>query len=265
MAEAISDNWTRNLFKDLRLRVEITLHDGFNNEHDIEQVFSTKYKNLYNSVPCNSKRINDIKNEINDKMSEHCNISYRISVADVFNSVQRFKTCKSGGVEGLFSDHIIHGPHLCFVLLANIINCMLVFSISHESMIIGTMVHIQKCKRKMMCCSDNYRAITLSNVVGKVLDWVILLKEQTALNSSDLQFGFKPNVSTTQCTFALNETISYYNSRKTNVYVALLDSTKAFDHVNYCKLFSKLIKKNMSPLILRLQLNIYTHEKLQVE
>ncbi len=44
--------------------------------------------------------------------------------------------------------------------------------------------------------------------------WVILLKEQTALNSSDLQFGFKLNVSTTQCTFALNETISYYNSRK---------------------------------------------------
>ncbi len=78
----------------------------------------------------------------------------------------------------------------------------------------------------MMCCSDNYRAITLSSVVGKVLDWVILQKEQIALNSSDLEFGFKPNVSTTQCTFALNESISYYNSRKTNVYVALLDATK---------------------------------------
>ncbi len=49
-------------------------------------------------------------------MSEHCNISYRISVADVLNSVQRLKTGQSGGVEGLFSDHIIYGPHLilCF-------------------------------------------------------------------------------------------------------------------------------------------------------
>ncbi len=168
--------------------------------------------------------MNDIKNEINDKMSKHCNISYRISVADVFNSVQRLKTGKSDGVEVLFSDHIIHGPHLLFVLLTNIINCMVVHVISPESIIIGTMVTIPKCKRKMLC-SDNYRAITLSGVVGKVLDWVILLKEQTVLNSSDLQFGFKPNFSTTQCIFAFNETISYYNSRKTNIYVALLNAT----------------------------------------
>ncbi len=108
-----------------------------------------------------------------------------------------YKMGKSGRVEHLFTDHIIHGPHLRFVLLTNIINCMLIHNISPESMIIGTMVPISKCKRKMMCCSDNYRAITLSNVVGKVLDWIILLKEQTALSSSDLQFGLKPNVSTT--------------------------------------------------------------------
>ncbi len=94
---------------------------------------------------------------------------------------------------------------------------------------------------------------------------LLINKEQTALNSSDLQFGFKPNVSTTQCTFALNETISYYNSRKTNVYVALLDATMAFDHENYCKLFRKLIEKNMSLLVLRLLLYMYTHQKLQVK
>ncbi len=151
------------------------------------------------------------------------------------------------------------------MLLANIINCMLVHGISPESMIIRTMVSIPKCKWKMMCCSDNYRAITLSSVVGKVLNWVILLKEQTALNSPDLQFSFKPNVSTTQCMFALNETISYYNSRNTNIYVTLLDATKAFDSMNYCKLFRKLIEKNISPLVLRLLLYMYTHQKLQVK
>ncbi len=52
---------------------------------------------------------------------------------------------------------------------------------------------------------------------------------------------------------------------KTNVYVALLDATKAFDCVNYCKLFRKLIEKNMSPLVLRLLLYMYTHQKLQVK
>ncbi len=75
-----------------------------------------------------------------------------------------------------------------------------------------------------------------------------LLKEQTALNSSVLQFGLKPNFSTTQCIFALNEAISYYNSRTAKIYITLLD-TKAFDQVNYCKLFRKFIEKNMSPLV----------------
>ncbi len=56
-------------------------------------------------------------------MSEHCNITHRISVADVFSSVQRLKTGNSGGGESLCSDHIIHGPHLHFVILTNIINC----------------------------------------------------------------------------------------------------------------------------------------------
>ncbi len=172
MAEAISDNRTSDLFKELskikgRNNFAPSTVDGFNNEHDIEHIFSTKYNNLYNGVPYNSKRMNDIKNEINDKRYEHCNISYRISGADVFNSIKRLKTGKSGGVEGLFSDHVIHEPHLLFVLLANIINCMLVLGISPESMIIGTMVPILKCKRKIMCCSDNYRAITLSSVVGR--------------------------------------------------------------------------------------------------
>ncbi len=66
MAEAISDNRTRDLFKELskikgRNNLAPSNVDGFNNEHDIEQVFSTKYKNLNNNVPYNSKRMNDIK------------------------------------------------------------------------------------------------------------------------------------------------------------------------------------------------------------
>ncbi len=35
-----------------------------------------------------------------------------------------------------------------------------------------------------------YRAITLNSMVVKVLDWIILQKEQTTLNNSDLHFGF---------------------------------------------------------------------------
>lgn len=270
MAQAIIDNRTRDLYTEVRKikgrnNFAPANVDGYSNVSDISDVFSNKYKNLYNSVPYDNQRMKDIINEIDEKLHVSNNVAlYSVSVHDVINAIKSLKSGKAGGIECLNSDHIIHGPHILYVLLTNAINCMLVHGVSPDSMITGTMVPIPKCKRKLLCCSDNYRAITLSSIIGKILDLVILIKEEIALNSCDQQFGFKSNVSTTQCTFVLNETISYYNSKRSNVYVALLDATKAFDRVNYCKLFRKLVDRNMSPIVLRLLLYMYTHQKLQV-
>ncbi|CAL4144648.1 unnamed protein product, partial [Meganyctiphanes norvegica] len=67
------------------------------------------------------------------------------------------------------------------------------------------------------------------------------------------------------CTFMVLETIEYYKSRGSNVHVVLLDASKAFDRVNYIKLFDKLLSKGMCPLTVRLLLNMYTKQKLQVK
>ena len=114
----------------------------------------------------------------------------------------------------------------------------------------------------MMSSSDNYRAITLGSTICKLFEYVILNKEGSKLGSNDLQFGFKQNVSTTQCAFALSEVISYYNFNRSNVYTVFLDATKAFD---IGKLFRILIDKNMYMIVLRLLLNMYEKQKLQVK
>ncbi len=48
------------------------------------------------------------------------------------------------------------------------------------------------------------------------------------------------------------ETVHYYNFNRSNVYVLLLDATKAFDRVKYCKLFRELSNRQMSSLVIRL-------------
>ena len=48
------------------------------------------------------------------------------------------------------------------------------------------------------------------------------------------------------------------------MYITLLDASKAFDRVNYCKLFSKLLSRNLSPVVLRLLLYMYTNQSLKV-
>ena len=44
----------------------------------------------------------------------------------------------------------------------------------------------------------------------------------------------------------LQETVNYYNLKKTNVYVLMFDASKAFDRVEYCELFKLLIQKGVS-------------------
>ena len=52
---------------------------------------------------------------------------------------------------------------------------------------------------------------------------------------------------------------------KSNAFVLLLDASKAFDRVNYCNFFRELLKLEMSPLVLRLLLFMYTNQKLTVK
>ena len=61
------------------------------------------------------------------------------------------------------------------------------------------------------------------------------------------------------------EVIDYYNVNKSSVCSLQLDASKAFDRVNYCKLFAELLKRNICPLLLRLLLFMYTRQSLRVK
>ena len=269
MAQAIERNNHRDLFSEVkkikgRGSVMPASMDNATNDDDICDVFAKKYQDLYNSVPYNEQEMTDIKHKIQQQLQNESNVNYFISVSEVIKSVSCLKKGKSDGSEGLYSDHLINASHTLYVYLSLIFNAMLIHGISPETMLLGTMVPIPKNKRLSLCDSDNYRAIALSSIIGKTLDWIILIKEEISLSSSSLQFGFKGGTSTTQSTFIMNETISYYNFNHTNVYAVFLDASKAFDHVQYCKLFNELFKRNMSPFVLRLLLNMYTNQNLLV-
>ena len=59
------------------------------------------------------------------------------------------------------------------------------------------------------------------------------------------QFGFKANHSTGICTNTMKKVINYYTSLGSHVFVCFVDFSKAFDKVNYWKLFNKLSKSNL--------------------
>ena len=104
-----------------------------------------------------------------------------------------------------------------------------------------------------------------SCILNKILDWIILLKEHKSLSSSPLQFDFKKGLSTTQCTHSLLEIVDYYNYNKSDVFILVLDASKAFDRVRYCKLFNELLDRDIFPVVLRILIYIiYMNQILRV-
>ena len=106
---------------------------------------------------------------------------------------------------------------------------------------------------------------TICNVLGKLFDYVILEQHQERLTSSELQFGFKTGSSTTACTFVLEEVTRYYNTNGSDVYLMLLDASKAFDRVHYIKLFNLLLDRGLCPLLCRILLHMYSSQTMRVK
>ena len=138
------------------------------------------------------------------------------------------------------SDHFINVIYKMFVYLSLLFNAMVFHGFSPDGFNIATIQPLIKDKRKSINNSCNVRAIALSNPRAKVFDWIILNKQSSVFETCDLQFGFKAKSSTSKCSFALMET-NYFQSNNSEVHVLLLDATRAFDRVNYVKLFQLLI------------------------
>jgi hypothetical protein len=178
--------------------------------------------------------------------------------------MRRLKKGKQDDIPILSSNHYIYASHKLTVYLSFLLNAMLSHGCSPDALSRSTVIPIPKNVRKSLNSSDNYRGIALSSIIGKILDYIILDKYSDSLLSSDAQFGFKKGTSTTTCSFVVEEVIRYYNNNDTPVYCVMLDASKAFDCVQFIKLFRILLSKGMCPLMSRLLATLYTSQKMCV-
>ena len=107
---------------------------------------------------------------------------------------------------------------------------------------------------------DNYRGISLLPVLSKVYEQLLLdwYSETEITRVNHLQTACQPRGSSLQTTTLLREVISYNTSRGNNVYVALLDTQKAFDSVWIDALFYKLNAMGCNQALWRILYFYYT-------
>lgn len=275
MAQALSQKSVSSFYREARkMRSKKTYYpnkvDGASGEADITDVFANKFRKLYNCVSYDEADMNVLKNDINVAVNKTClcnnciHGNHCISFNDCSDAIKKLKHSKSDGSTGILSDHIIHAGDRLIAYLSLLFTAMLRHGTSPDGMLLGTMIPLPKGKWANLTSTENFRAITLSSIFGKLLDFIILCKEEDTLCTSELQFSFKKGSSTTLCTSMAQETVSYFVHNGTNVYGMLLDASKAFDRVNYCKLFRLLLDRGFCPMYSRLLINMYTNQKLRV-
>ena len=225
--------------------------------------FSDKYNSLFNSCTYEDGLFAEVMDQLNQSMCDDDNrVVYE--PRDISDAIKCLKNSKQDGVYSLMTDNFIHAPtclsdHLCMFY-----NSCIRHGLVPKDMLMSTMVPIPKDVSKNECISDNYHAIALCVLVLKIFEYCVLNSNRDKLRASSLQFAYKPEHSTSQCTWVSKEIVSYYNNNGSDVYGCLLDCSKAFDKIRYDVLCDKLIAKGLPLSIVRIIMYMYLNGNAQV-
>ena len=230
--------------------------DGVSDPELVSNCLSSKF-----SVTLNSHN-NDTFDESCLHISESDVDSFEFTVDCLLEAFSHLKSKKSDGSD-LNSSHFIMALPVIDEFL-----CSLFTIITRHG-------HLPSCLRdcilvpvlkpgKDSSCGDSYRPIALASTLSKILEWCILLKFNNYLQTSELQFGFKPGLSTTFCTGVLKGVVSHYLQRGSSVFTCFLNASKAFDLVRHSLLFKKLLSVGLPDLVVRLLSRWYSSQQLNV-
>jgi len=93
--------------------------------------------------------------------------------------------------------------------------------------------------------SDNYRGITLSPIISKLIESILMNIFSQYLSTDNLQFCFKNNSSCSHAVFTLRTVIDHYVKSGSTVTLCALDISKAFDKVDRYTLLNLLMNRHV--------------------
>ena len=185
-----------------------------------------------------------------------------ISSEEVEAAVKLTHKGKACGDDGIFYEHILFAGVVLYKMLSNLFSAMIKLAHVPVEMKRGTIITLFKGGNKRKDDPDNYRAITLSSVLLKLLERIILTRIQLFDTLTPpihaLQGGFQKNFGCLMTSFLLRESIFYAKENGSKLYVCFLDVKKAFDCVWHDGLFYKLYNSGINKTFCRLIVNMYT-------
>ena len=186
-----------------------------------------------------------------------------ISMEELKKAVIHQKNNKSYGLDNICTEVLKSSFVIISPFLLKLINQIFNSGEYPESWGRGIIVPIFKSGDANL--AQNYRGITISNILSKVYSQILLNRMTKWADMHDVmnnaQFGYQKGKSTTDCIFILHSIISKLLSSKQKLYCVFIDFEKAFDKIDRLKLWHKLILENVSSKMVRALQAMYSTVK----
>ena len=181
-----------------------------------------------------------------------------IDEEEVFLAIKSLNSSKAADELELTAENLKYSDRVALPIIVEIFNELLRTKRVPEQFKSGIINPIQK-KGKDPRHFENYRGITISSILGKLLESVISKRlHQLNADQSELQYRFTKGLSPTMASLLLSE--AALDSRLSNhpLYVATLDTQKAFYVVSHPILMVKLYEQGINSHLWRLIRSMYS-------
>ena len=251
------------VFNDMVYRDPLLINENW------AQYFKELYTPTENDDFKNSNRLH-IKEEL-DNISEYISTltfndnDILVSPEEVKNACDKAKRNKACGPDGCFYENFKFGGIIMYKLCAKLFTAMLKFSHCPVDMNKGDIIVLHKGGNKSHNDPNNYRAITLSSVILKLYESVILSRmKQCSYALNDLQGGFREGMGCLMTSFLFRECNNYVCENGSKLYTCFLDVRQAFDRVWHEALMVKLYNTNIDIPLYKAICNLYQNMQSRV-
>ena len=254
--------WKVKFHKNINKSINI---NGCMNDEDIANEFARNFNTVFvkradydDYEDTYVTYLNQREKCINDKLQSSIEFIESITVESIDRCIRGLKLGKACGPDDLCSEHLIYAHPSLTLHFMTLFRLMSMHAYVPNGFGVGISIPLIKDKSGNINDADNYRAITLSPVISKLFEKLLLTLCDSMLSSDPLQFGFKQHIGCNDAIFTLKSTIEYFVSRGSSVYIASLDISKAFDRVHHFKLFNSLLLNGVPVIVVDMLCDWYS-------
>jgi hypothetical protein len=184
-------------------------------------------------------------------------IPIEVDQNEVAQAIKNLNTGKAEDLHKIQAEHFKYGGRALLQATTQLINRIFQHCNIPTSTKTGYKLPIPK-KGKDILELTNHRGITITPILGKIVEHILQNRPPLGRNISGLQYGFEKGKSPTMAILCLTEAIAHAKEVKQPLYVATLDAQKAFDVVDHGRLKSKLYYAGVRGHTWKMIDNLYT-------